>query len=134
MSVVSVAAPYELSSPALAAPYNLVPPERSDECLRRSGAECIEAAPFAFWRHTFRAPGIFDYRDTTSGSAVSTSYSYGLPAGPTPAASTATGTVCVRTSLGSSECDKVCCLGNVEGECAPGVACVSGRCGGVQVP
>lgn len=134
-SVVSVAAPYELSSPALSAPYNLVPPERSDECLRRVGAECIEAAPFSFWRHTFRAPGIFDYRDATSGSAVSTSYSYGLPAGPTTtAASAATGTVCVRASLGSSECQKVCCLGNVEGECEPGVTCVAGRCGGVHIP
>ncbi|MFO0577331.1 MAG: hypothetical protein U1A78_25270 [Polyangia bacterium] len=134
VSVVSVAAPYELSSPALRAPYNLVPPEQSDECLRRVGAECIEAAPFSFWRHTFGAPGVFDYRDATSGTAVSTSYSYGLPAGPTTATGAATGTVCVRESLGSSQCQKVCCLGNVEGECEPGVTCVAGRCGGVKIP
>jgi plastocyanin len=133
VSVVSTAAPYELSSPALAAPYNLVPPERSDECLSRVGTECIEAAPFAFWRHTFRAPGVFDYRDATSGAAVSTSYSYGLPAGPTTAPSSATGTICVRESLASTQCQRVCCLGNVEGECGPGVTCVAGRCGGVPV-
>ena len=73
-------------------------------------------------------------RATPSGTAVSASYSYGLPAGPTTATGAATGTVCVRESLGSSQCQKVCCLGNVEGECEPGVTCVSGRCGGVKIP
>lgn len=133
-SVVSVREPFELSSPALGSSYNMTPPERSDECVRREGALCVEAAPFSFWRHTFQKLGVFDYRDASGGAVVSTAYSYGMPAGPaTPTSgSSATGTICVQSGPGGSECDKVCCLGSVEGECGTGVTCVNGRCGGVS--
>jgi hypothetical protein len=131
--VLSAAAPYELSSPALAAPYNVVPPERSDECVRRTedGGACAEARPFSYWRHTFAVPGIFDYRDT-SGGVVSSGYSYGMPAGTPVAASAATGTVCVRQGITSKACEQVCCIVGQAGACAPGVSCVGGRCGGVK--
>jgi hypothetical protein len=133
VSMLSVRAPYELSSPALIAPYNLTPVERSDECVRREGASCVEALPFSFWRHTFRELGVFDYRDASGGAMAATGYSYGLPAGPSPTTSTtATGTVCVRSAFGSSECDGVCCLGNIAGECAAGLTCINSRCGGVS--
>jgi hypothetical protein len=132
VSMLSVRAPYELSSPALLGPYNLVPVERSDECVRREGASCVEALPFSFWRHRFTQLGVFDYRDASGGAVATTGYSYGLPAGPSTPSSAATGTVCVRSSFGSPECDGVCCLGTVAGECAPGVACINNRCGGVS--
>jgi hypothetical protein len=130
IGVVSGGEPYELSSPALLAPYNWVPPESSDECARRVGGVCQETAPYSFWRHTFRELGVFDYRDESGALATaSTAYSYGLPAGTTATAGTpATGTVCVRSSLSGRECAQVCCT--QAADCAEGIACVNGRCGG----
>ena len=130
ISVVTIAPPYELSSPALRDPYNLVPPERSDECvLRNSDGGCLAAVPFSYWRHTFPVAGVFDYHDA-SGTTTSQSV-YGMPPGP-QSTSAATGTVCVRSSASSTDCDQVCCTGAVAGECATGVTCSSGRCGGVS--
>jgi plastocyanin len=130
--VLSVREPYELSSPSLSSPYNFVLPEASDECTTREGGVCIEPLPFSYWRHTFPTPGIFDYQDQ-GGSAMTTvgGYSYGLPPGPQiPAASRGVGTVCVRGA--SQDCNQVCCTGQVGAvECAPGLSCVSNRCGGV---
>lgn len=130
-SVVSVGGSRELSSPALRDPYNSVPVDTSDECVLRDSNGCVAAVPFSFWRHTFTTPGIFDYRDA-SGSAVAAVGGYGLPAGPQTSGSAAVGTVCVRSSVGSTECDRVCCTGTIANECGPAVACVSGRCGGVS--
>lgn len=131
ISVVSTRVPYELSSPSLLTPYNLVPPEQSDECAKMEGGTCVERRPFSFWRHTFRTPGIFDYKDASgAAAAATTTYSYGMPAGLPKPAGTATGTLCVK-SPGGSECVHVCCSGSRVDECASGVACVSGRCGGV---
>lgn len=133
VGVLSTREPYELSSPALIAPYNWVAPEASSECARKSGTTCLEPAPYSFWRHTFREVGIFDYRDN-GGSLVSagsgTGYGYGLPPGSTSTATAATGTVCVRSSLTGSECAQVCC--SLATDCAEGIACVGGRCGGVK--
>jgi hypothetical protein len=130
LSVVNMDPPYELSSPALREPYNLVPPELSDECVLRSPDGCLAAVPFSFWRHTFLTPGVFDYHDASGATATSQS-EYGMPPGPS-STSAATGTVCVRSAAGSTECDQVCCTGAVAGECATGVSCVAGRCGGVS--
>lgn len=131
ISVLSVSGSRELSSPALRDPYNPVPVETSDECVLRDITGCVAAVPFSFWRHTFTTPGIFDYRDP-SGSAVASQGGYGLPPGPQTSGSAAVGTVCVRSTPGSAECDRVCCTGTVVDECGPGVTCVSGRCGGVS--
>lgn len=136
ISMVSTAAPYELSSPSLTLPYNGVAPEQSDECARRDGDTCAERAPFSFWRHTFKSPGVFDYRDSSGGGAAAVTtgtYGYGMPSGPTtPTASVATGTVCVRAADGSG-CSKVCCIATRTDDCATGVSCISGRCGGVSL-
>lgn len=131
--VLSVREPYELSSPAMLSPYNFVLPESSDECaVPKKDGVCEDPIPFSFWRHTFQAPGIFDYQDQ-SGSAMTTAggYSYGLPPGPMmTTASKGVGTVCVRGE--GQTCEHVCCTGLVAGgECATGVTCVSNRCGGV---
>lgn len=133
ISVLSTREPYELASPALLAPYNWVGPETTDECARRGGGTCLEPAPYAFWRHTFAQVGVFDYRD--SGGALvksgSTGYGYGLPPGSgSTAATAASGTICVRSSLLGSECAQVCC--SQASDCAEGIACIGGRCGGVK--
>lgn len=129
--VLSVRVPYELSSPSLRAPYNFVPPAQSDECDQRVNGVCVEPEPFSFWRHTFNAPGVFDYQDA-SGSAASGMLGdgdeYGLPPGPV-SASGGSGTVCVRGP--GNDCEKVCCTGSQPDDCAPSVKCVAGRCGGV---
>lgn len=132
VSMLSLREPYELSSPALLSPYNWVAPETSSECARKSGSTCLEPAPYSFWRHTFRQLGVFDYRDNGGSLVVSggSAYSYGLPPGSTTSATAATGTVCVRSSLVGSECAQVCC--SQASDCAEGIACVSGRCGGVK--
>ena len=130
LSIVSTKAPYELSSPALRDPYNLVPPEKSDECALRSADSCVVPVPFSFWRHTFNVTGIFDYHDTSGGTVQATA-AYGMPAGTTTSAAAASGTICVRT-LGSTDCNHVCCTGTLPDECALGVTCVSGRCGGIS--
>lgn len=131
ISVVSVSNNSELSSPALRDPYNSVGAQTSDECVLRDNTGCLAAVPFSFWRHTFTTPGIFDYRDA-SGSAVASQTGYGLPPGPPSTGSAAVGTVCVRATPDSTECDRVCCTGSVINECGPVIACVSGRCGGVS--
>lgn len=130
IGVLSLREPYEISSPALLAPYNWVPPDTSDECARRVAGTCQEAAPYSYWRHTFRELGVFDYRDASGGTTTSsTAYSYGLPAGTTATSgSPATGTVCVRSSLSGRECAQVCCT--QQSDCAEGISCISGRCGG----
>jgi hypothetical protein len=129
--VLSVAAPFEISSPALLSPYDFVPPAMSDECALRLNGACLEPEPFSFWRHTFNTAGVFDYRDP-SGSAIPATNSdgdeYGMPASPQPMGGGA-GTVCVRGP--GSDCQQVCCTGAMPDECAPGVKCISGRCGGV---
>lgn len=132
IGVLSLRVPYELSSPALLAPYNWVPPEDSDECTVRVSGVCQEFAPYSYWRHTFRELGVFDYHDSGGSVASSnTGYSYGLPAGSTATTTVAvTGTVCVRSGLDGRECAQVCCT--QQSDCAAGVACVGGRCGGTQ--
>jgi plastocyanin len=132
IAMVSTAAPYELSSPALRDPYNSIPAETSDECALRTADGCMQAVPFSFWRHTFNAPGIFDYKDPNGGSAIVSQTTYGMPPGPTQSGSAATGTVCVRPTPDSTACAQVCCTGEVTGECPTGVSCVNGRCGGVS--
>lgn len=130
VGVLSPREPYELSSPALLAPYNWVGPKDSDECARRVLGSCQESAPYSYWRHTFSEVGVFDYRDPGGSLASSsTGYSYGLPAGTATApASVATGTVCVRSGLAGRECSQVCCT--QASDCAEGIACIAGRCGG----
>lgn len=130
LSVVSTKAPFELSSPALRDPYNLVAPEHSDECAVSGTQSCILAVPFSFWRHTFNVPGIFDYHDA-SGGVVTAQVSYEMPAGAATSGAAATGTVCVRP-VGSAGCNHVCCTGSLPDECELGVTCVAGRCGGVS--
>lgn len=131
LGVLSLREPYELSSPALLAPYNWVPPEASEECARRVGGACQEAAPYSFWRHTFREVGVFDYRDTSGSTATANSaYGYGLPAGTTTSSTVVTGTVCVRSGLSGSECAQVCCT--QQSDCAEGISCIGGRCGGTS--
>lgn len=131
LSLLSPREPYELSSPALLSPYNWVGPDVTSECAGKSGSTCLEPAPYAFWRHTFAEVGVFDYRDS-GGSLVQSgsTYSYGLPPGGTTSASAATGTVCVRSSLTGGECAQVCCSQN--SDCAEGITCLGGRCGGVK--
>ncbi len=131
--LVSVAAPYELSSPSLRAPYNFVPPEQSDECTTRTNGACTEPLPFSFWRHTFQNSGIFDYQDQSGSAAASVvgeGDEYGLPAGPVNSGTGGTGTVCV--SGPGTSCVQVCCTSNVVNQCPLGVSCIGGRCGGVQ--
>jgi plastocyanin len=128
--VLSPDEPYELASPSLTAPYNLVPAAASDECDVRVNGSCQDPRAYSFWRHTFVSAGVFDYK--SSGGSVSTSVGDGdeVITAPPTSASAATGTVCVRGS--GSDCQQVCCTGTVAGECATGVACVLGRCGGVK--
>lgn len=136
ISMVSVREPFEISAPALAAPYNWVAPEGSGECAQSSAGVCLVPAPYSFWRHTFRSVGVFDYRDPSGGAGSgTTTYGYGLPPGTTSTATgtstgPATGTVCVRGGLDGNECSQICCM--QDSDCAPGVTCVSSRCGGVQ--
>lgn len=133
ISVVSAGGSRELSSPVLRAPYNYVPADASDECALKQNDICVEPLPHSYWRHTFKTPGIFDYRDANDGSGTSTLYAYGMPVGTTTAS--ASGTVCVRSAPGDIpivNCQQVCCTGAGAGECAPGVTCISGRCGGVS--
>jgi hypothetical protein len=135
--MVSVAPPYEISSPALLAPYNEVPPAQSDECAQLAAdGSCIEPLPFSYWRHTFQTVGTFDYYDSTgtvSAQAV-TGGEYGMPSGTQAAATMATGTVCVSSSAAGTECNQVCCqVGGSANQCATGVMCLGGRCGGVTV-
>lgn len=137
ISVLSTRALYELSSPALTLPYNFVPPESSDECTVRTNGVCNEPIPFSFWRHTFTVPGVFDYKDATgSTTAVSNNnngYFYGMPGGATPTpvvTAGGVGTVCVPGP--GSDCSQVCCTSNQINQCAAGVLCIAGRCGGVQ--
>ncbi len=137
VDMISVTAPYEISSPALLSPYNEVPPDQSDECAQMAtDGSCIEPLPFSYWRHTFSAVGIFDYYDSagTVSAQQGTGGEYGMPSGtPTPA-SLATGTVCVSSSAAGTECNEVCCqVGGSAGQCASGVSCVGGRCGGITV-
>jgi plastocyanin len=131
--VLSVRDPYELSSPALLAPYNYVPPETSDECILKENGVCIETVPFSFWRHTFSSAGIFDYKDSSGSASASAtgSYGYGMPTGSMSTGGTAVGTVCVTGD--GVDCQKVCCLVGQTGQCAAGVQCVNGRCGGVTL-
>jgi plastocyanin len=129
--VLSVRDPYEMSSPSLMLPYNVVPTESSDECTEKVNGSCVPATAMAYsyWRHTFTAAGIFDYVDQAGSSTTGGgTYSYGLPAGPT-SSSGGKGTICVRGD--GVDCGKVCCAGLVAGECGPTVTCVSNRCGGV---
>ncbi len=130
LSVVSTKAPYELSSPALRDPYNLVTPDRSDECAATGPEGCIVAVPFSFWRHTFTTPGLYDYRDG-SGGMVAAVVGYGMPAGSATSSGAASGTICVREP-GAPGCTHVCCTGSLPNECDVGVTCISGRCGGVS--
>jgi hypothetical protein len=133
ISVVSAGGSRELSSPVLRAPYNYVPADTTDECALKQNDICVAPLPHSYWRHTFKTPGIFDYRDAHDGSGTSTLYAYGMPVGTTTAS--ASGTVCVRSAPGDIpivNCQQVCCTGTSAGECAPGVTCISGRCGGVS--
>lgn len=135
ISVRSPRPPFELSSPALTTPYNLVEPAQSDECARTVDGVCVERLSFSYWRHTFRTPGVFDYSDQSGGGQAGTSYSYGMPVGPS-VTSAATGTVCVRGQAASGatvDCAKVCCTGTRSDECEAGVSCIAGRCGGVSL-
>lgn len=137
ISVVSTREPYELSAPALSMPYNFVPPESSDECTVRTNGVCDEPIPFVYWRHTFTVPGVFDYKDA-SGSTVAVSNNsdgdvYGMPGGATATTVTTaggTGTVCVPGA--GNDCTQVCCTNNQINQCAVGVSCIAGRCGGVK--
>lgn len=136
ISVLSVREPYELSAPALAMPYNFVPPESSDECTTRTNGVCDEPIPFVYWRHTFTVPGVFDYKDasgtTTAVSMNSDGDVYGMPPGNTATTVTTAGgvgTVCVPGP--DSDCSQVCCTNNQINQCAAGVSCIAGRCGGV---
>jgi plastocyanin len=130
--VLSLRAPYELTSPSMTAPYNLVPAAASDECGQRVNGSCVDPEAYSFWRHTFSSPGLFDYQNS-GGGGVTTSAGDGdevITAPPSTSSAPSAGTVCV-TGPGS-ECQQVCCTGTVAGECAAGVQCLSGRCGGVK--
>lgn len=129
--LLSIADPYELSSPALLLPYNIMPAEQSDECTQKKDGTCDPAfkIAYSYWRHTFTTPGIFDYVDQAGSSTASGSYSYGLPAGPSTSSGGGSGTVCVYDA--THGCNNVCCTGAVTDECATGVSCIGSRCGGV---
>jgi hypothetical protein len=131
ISMLSIRPPYEISSPALRRPYNSVSSEQSDECVLPGPSGCQAAVGFSFWRHTFNAPGIFDYHDISGSIVALPVTSYGMPPGPSTSGGAGVGTVCVRPTTDSPACDKVCCTGTVAGECAAGVSCIAGRCGGV---
>lgn len=86
---------------------------------------------FAYWRHTFHKPGVYEYFDTNRGDPgqkVVDPY-YGTVTFVGVSATLQTGVVCVRQP-GSDQCTGVCCLGNNNGdavlnsdECPPSQCC-----------
>ncbi len=66
---------------------------------------------FAYWRHTFRKPGVFEYFDTNRGEPgrkVVDPY-YGTVSYVGVSSTLETGVVCVQQA-GSDQCTAVCCL------------------------
>lgn len=123
LTPVSARPPYEISAPALREPYNFVERERSEDCEERDAAgACIERAEYSYWRHTFLSAGVFDYRDLPVGEAALEKQLVQT-----------TGTVCVQGS--GSDCVQVCCdpASASMTQCAAGVQCLAGRCGGVRI-
>jgi hypothetical protein len=135
IDMVSTAAPFEISSPALLSPYNEVPPSQSDMCAVIVDGICTEKQAYSYWRHTFKNAGVFDYFDSV-GTAVAppASNEYGMPTGSTTTTAIS-GTVCVLGSANSDACNPVCCItGSAVNQCPAGVMCIGDRCGGVTLP
>lgn len=134
IAALSTTEPYEISAPALLAPYNTLDITGSDECVRHEeDGACAEAIPFSYWRHRFDVPGVFDYRDPSGGASGGSggTSEYGLPVGPTMTVSAALGTVCVRSPAGAApkvDCAAVCCISAQPETCGADRVCVNGRC------
>lgn len=99
-NITSLGEPTELFSPNLLLPYN-------------KGTDGDEV--FAFWRHTFASPGVFEYYDTNGGDPgkkVVDPY-YGTVTFVGISDSVHTGVICVKTS-GGDQCEGVCCVTNAD--------------------
>jgi hypothetical protein len=118
-----------LFSPNLVRPYNYVSGEDPNNDACRDGV--CEA--YSFWRHTFDAPGIYDWVDTNQGEpgrkVVDPYYGTVSYVGVDP--NTPLASICVPDAQGEG-CAGVCC--QTETECGSGTTCIKssfeavGRC------
>lgn len=112
-NITSLGSPAELYSPNMATPYNSA--EEDDV----SG----EAKRYSYWRHTFGAPGVYEYYNTNTGDPgrkVVDPY-YGTVTFVGISDSVKTGVICVETP-GGNQCDGVCCV-KVTGDCPSSQCC-----------
>jgi len=115
----------ELYSPSIVEGGPMGEAKRADGSVER----------YAFWRHTFAAPGVYEYYDTNRGEpgrkVVDPYYGKVTYVGTAPSLDTAV--VCVEVA-GSKQCTAVCCLKNDDGtpllgshECPKSQCCDLGR-------
>lgn len=111
--------PALLYSPNVARPYQVV-----------AAKDGVDA--FAYWRHTFDAPGVYDYFDAASGDPgrkITDPY-YGTVTFVGTAGNATKGTLCIGDD---ATCDgKVCCTSS--DACPSGQVCVDGPNGRCTTP